>query len=107
MCQALAVTGDDESGDQLASVEPAALEKSDEPPVVARLIVEIRSDGSRTVARGALEDRATGQNVAIEARGDSPISLALALAKSMLKLPSLSRATARALLPGRRRKKRR
>lgn len=73
-----------------------------EPPVVARLVVEIRSDGSRTIARGALEDVQSGQNVAIEAKGDSPISLAMALAKSMLKAPALARTTVKALLPGRR-----
>jgi hypothetical protein len=58
-------------------------------PVVARLVVEIRSDGRRTIARGAAEDRASGQKVAIEARGDSPAQLALALARSLWKLPGL------------------
>jgi hypothetical protein len=48
--------------------------------VVARLVIEIRSDGSRTIARGAMEDVASGQSVALEARGDSPLSLALSLA---------------------------
>ena len=42
------------------------LEVSDEPPVVARLIVEIRSDGTRTIARGAIEDVASGQKTAID-----------------------------------------
>ena len=95
-----------QSDDDIVVVPDAEVERSSEPPVVARLVVEIRSDGSRTIARGALEDRATGQNVAIEARGDSPMSLALALARSMLKLPSIGKATARALLPGRRKKRR-
>lgn len=71
--------------------------------MVARLVVEIRSDGSRTIARGALEDVTMGQKVAIEARGDSPMQLAWALARTMLKAPSLARKTVRALLPGRRR----
>lgn len=61
-----------------------------EPPVVARLIVEIRSDGSRTIARGGLEDVASGQKVTIDARGDSPAQLALALARSILKMPRLA-----------------
>lgn len=81
----------------------------DEPPVVARLVVEIRSDGSRTIARGAVDDVATGQRVAIEARGDSPAQLAWALARSMVKLPMLAgmakksvRQSVRGLLPGRR-----
>lgn len=68
-------------------------------PVVARLIVEIRSDGSRTIARGAVEELASGQRVAVEARGDSPLSLALALARSLTSLPKLTaRAAVRGLL---------
>ena len=76
----------------------------DDLPVVARLVVEIRSDGRRTVARGALEDTAGGDSVAVEARGNSPLELALGLAKTMLQLPKLGRATVRALLPGRRKR---
>ena len=76
-----------------------------EPPVVARMIVEIRSDGSRTIARGAIEDVATGQRTQLEARGDSPIQLAIALARSLTQLPKLSaRSTIRGLL-GRRKPK--
>ncbi|HPH64168.1 MAG TPA: hypothetical protein PLF40_00410 [Kofleriaceae bacterium] len=63
----------------------------DELPVVARLVVEIRSDGSRTIARGGLEDAALGQRVTVEARGDSPLQLALALAKSLGALPTFRR----------------
>lgn len=59
-------------------------------PVVARLIVEVRSDGSRTIARGGLEDVATGQRVTIDARGDSPAQLALALARSIFRIPQLA-----------------
>jgi hypothetical protein len=73
-----------------------------EPPVVARLVVEIRSDGSRTIARGAMEDVTSGERVAVEARGDSPMSLALQLAKAMFKGPTLAARIARGLLPGRR-----
>ena len=76
-----------------------------EPPVVARLIVEIRSDGSRTIARGAVEDTVSGQRTTVEARGDSPLSLALALARSLTQLPRLgARSAVRGLL-GRRRTK--
>ncbi len=60
-------------------------------PVVARLVIEIRSDGSRTIARGGLEDMALGQRVTVEARGDSPLQLALALAKSLGTLPTFRR----------------
>ena len=75
------------------------LEVTDEPPVVARLIVEIRSDGTRTIARGAIEDVASGNKTAIEARGSSPLQLALALAKSLGQLPRLAaRSTIRGLL---------
>lgn len=76
------------------------LERADEPPVVARLVIEIRSDGSRTIARGAMEDVQLGQTVAIEAKGDSPLQLAMALARSMFKVPALARTAARAFLPG-------
>ena len=72
-------------------------------PVVARLVVEIRSDGRRTVARGAMEDAATGQGVAVEARGDSPVKLAMSLARAMFSLPALGRGAARAFLRSRRR----
>lgn len=80
---------------ELADARPTELAEAAEPPVVARLIVEIRSDGSRTIARGAVEDVASGQRAAIEARGDSPLQLALALARSLTQLPRL---TARSLL---------
>lgn len=74
----------------------------DEPPVVARMIVEIRSDGSRTIARGALEDSASGERVAIEAKGSTPAALAMSLARSMLSVPSLARQAVKALLVSRR-----
>jgi len=67
-----------------------------EPPVVARLVVEIRSDGSRTIARGAIEDLASGQRTAIEASGASPLQVAFALAKAITQLPRMG---ARAMLP--------
>lgn len=76
-----------------------------EPPVVARLIIEIRSDGSRTIARGAMEDTVSGQRTSVEARGDSPLQLAFALARTISQLPRLgARSAVRGLL-GRRRDK--
>ncbi len=66
----------------------------EEPPVVARLVVEIRSDGTRTIARGAVEDAQHGEKVAIEAHGTSPLQLAIALARSLTQVP-------RAILRGR------
>jgi hypothetical protein len=84
---------------------PEEVSRTDEPPVVARLVVEIRSDGSRTIARGALEDVVNGQRTTIEARGESPLQLALALARALTQLPRLgARSAVRGLL-GRRRDK--
>lgn len=70
----------------------------DDIPVVARLVVEVRSDGRRTIARGGLEDLTTGQRVTIDARGSTPAALALQLARSVFKLPALA---SRLLLKGR------
>lgn len=65
--------------------------KEAELPVVARIVVEIRSDGMRTIARGAMEDAASQTRVAIEASGASPLELASALAKSIFAAPWLPR----------------
>jgi hypothetical protein len=84
---------------ELVPRPPEVVERADEPPVVARLVVEIRSDGTRTIARGALEDVQHGERTAIEARGDSPIQLAIALARTLTQLPRLAaRAGVRGLL---------
>lgn len=72
------------AGEQL----PVAAE---ELPVVARIVVEIRSDGTRTLARGAMEDAASQTRVGIEAAGGTPLELALALAKSIWSAPWLPR----------------
>jgi hypothetical protein len=86
---------------ELVSVPPRELRG--EPPVVARLVVEIRSDGSRTIARGAIEDVTSGASTAVEARGDSPLALALALARELTRLPRLgARSAIRGLLGKRR-----
>jgi hypothetical protein len=77
------------------------LERDREPPVVARLVVEIRSDGSRTIARGAVEDATTGERTSVEVRGTSPLSLLLSLSRALVQIPSLAR-RARAALPARR-----
>jgi hypothetical protein len=73
-------------------------EPEPEPPVVARLMIEIRSDGSRTIARGALQDELSGEKVAIEAKGNSPIELAGQLAKSLVTGPLGLGALGKALL---------
>lgn len=66
-----------------------------ELPVVARLVVEVRSDGRRTIARGAMEDASTGMKAAIEASGTTPLELALTLAKSIFAAPWFHRQIAR------------
>lgn len=89
------LVGVSNDSDRLAS-EP------DLPPVVARMVVEIRSDGSRTVARGALEDLASGERVALRADGSTPLALASQLAKSLIKTPLFAKQAVRALLQPRR-----
>ncbi len=76
-----------------------ALSSDDDLPVVARLVVEIRSDGRRTVARGAIEDLASGVKTAVIARGDSPVRLAVDLARAIARLPRMAaRGAVRGLL---------
>jgi len=96
--------GSDPGAPGLSAREQPAIAQEDEGlPVVARMVVEIRSDGSRTVARGALEDL-SGQRVAVEARGATPWALARELAKALWTMP-LPRPSLRAMLPGRRRRR--
>jgi hypothetical protein len=79
------------------------LEAADEAlPVVARLVVEIRSDGSRTVARGAMKDELGGEQVSVVARGDSPLELAAQLTKSLVTMPLTAGQLAKAMLNARR-----
>ena len=73
------------------------VEEPGEPPVVARLVVEIRSDGTRTIARGALQDASIGQEVAIKAEGTTPLALAASLMRSLFSAPLLGRVISRAL----------
>lgn len=97
-----------ERRDELAAVNKtssALAEQQPEPPVVARLMIEIRSDGSRTIARGAVQDELTGEQVAIEAKGNSPLELAGQLAKSLLTAPlGLGLATISRALPNQKRR---
>ena len=94
---------DDDEKPELVQV-PKGGALQEEPPVVARLVVEIRSDGSRTIARGAVEDTVSGQRTQVEAHGASPLQLALALARSLTQLPRLSARSAVRGLLGRRKK---
>jgi hypothetical protein len=65
----------------------APLAERPEPPVVARLIVEIRTDGTHTVARGAMEDVVTGERTQVEAEGGTPLELARSLAGALMTTP--------------------
>lgn len=65
--------------------------------MVARLVVEIRSDGTRTVARGALEDAVAGEDVALAVEAESPAALLGKLTRSLLSLPAMLRTPAQAL----------
>lgn len=66
----------------------------DELPVVSRLVIEVRSDGTRTIARGAAEDPAG--KVGLEVRAESPAELAAALVKLLLQVPALAASNFRA-----------
>lgn len=68
-----------------------------DPPVVARLVVEIRSDGTRTIARGVMEDTNTHQTAAVRAEGTTPAQLARSLAASLVTLPISAARMARTL----------
>jgi hypothetical protein len=95
---------DDGAPRTLQKQSDSLAERPGDPPVVARLVVEIRSDGTRTIARGAMEDAVSGERVAVEARGTTPMALAASLAKTMFSAPMLARHAVRALLDARRRK---
>lgn len=60
------------------------------PPVVARMVVEIRSDGTKTIARGALEDLQAGERVALQADAATPAALAKELSRAILSAPALA-----------------
>jgi hypothetical protein len=95
----LVAVEDDSPRDVAERAGPEALAEEDEElPVVARMVVEIRSDGTRTVARGALDDRASGQQVALRFDAASPLSLAKSLAKAIVSVPSIARSSWRARL---------
>lgn len=85
----------DDEHDQVELIDASAsreraLSSDDDLPVVARLVVEIRSDGRRTVARGAIEDVGSGAKTAVVARGESPVRLAVDLARAIARLPRMA-----------------
>jgi hypothetical protein len=89
--------GDEDTSDELAPREGAAIAPEEELPVVARLVVEIRSDGTRTVARGAMFEAESGQKVAVELQSGSPWQMAQSLVKALLRMPKLVLKTRKAI----------
>jgi|SRR5688572_5904882 len=81
-----------------APANSSLAEQPDEPPVVARMVIEIRSDGTRTIARGALEDALSGERVAVKAEGSTPMALAASLAKTIFSAPALAGQAVKALI---------
>jgi hypothetical protein len=66
---------DPDRKDGLAPRESFEVTGDTELPIVARLIVEVRSDGRRTVARGLIEDTTTGRRTQLAASGANPVAL--------------------------------
>jgi hypothetical protein len=62
--------------------------RAQEPPVVAQLMIEIRSDGSHTIARGALHDLRSQESAHVHAEGKTPAQLIASLLGSLLSLPT-------------------
>ncbi len=94
--------GDDEVSSLAEAGVEGDLAGAEALPVVARLVVEIRSDGRRTVARGGVEDHLSGERVSVEARADSPLELAAALTRMLLSSPRVPRRALEAGLDERR-----
>lgn len=81
----------------------SAAEDAHLPPVVARMVIEIRSDGSHTIARGAVEDVQQGTRVDLKVEAESPIKLLWKLVRTVGQTPALmrgARQTVRGLLGG-------
>jgi hypothetical protein len=83
------------------TLSPANLPSADEPPVVARLVVEIRSDGRRTIGRGTLEETELGKRTSIQVEGATPSQLLLSLVSALFRLPAFAGSVAQPLLAGR------
>jgi hypothetical protein len=56
-----------------------SIEPEREPPIVARCVVEVRSDGSMSIARGIFETKE--QSVLLEGKGRTPAELVAMLAR--------------------------
>lgn len=81
------------------TAEEASLEaEAGLPPVVLRMVVEVRSDGTRTIARGALEDQRMGERVQIKIDNFSPLLLGKEITRALLSVPSFAKRAARTML---------
>ena len=60
--------------------------------------MEIRSDGTRTVARGALKDELSGEQVSLVAKGNFPLELAAQLTRALVTAPLTAGQLAKAML---------
>lgn len=60
------------------------------------MVIEIRTDGSCTIARGAIEDVVRGDRVAVKAEGTTPLAVAPSLARAILQAPFLFRSASEA-----------
>ena len=86
--------------DKLKKAEAGAIQEQHLPPVVTRLVIEIRSDGTRTIARGAVEDLKSGERVELKAEGATPLLLIASLLRSLGDVPALAKKAASLFLPG-------
>jgi hypothetical protein len=86
--------------DKPVAAEPIDIQPSTPglPPVVARVVVELRSDGTRTVACASVQNAFLGQGVSVQAESRAPIKLALALLRTAERLPFLGPKVAKLLL---------
>lgn len=84
--------------DKPSKIEPGELQAHAEPPVIARLVIEIRSDGTRTIARGAAEDLQRGEKVQLQAEGRTPLELAFSLLGALKDVPAIARSFTKGLL---------
>jgi len=90
----------DDKKDLQTAPTAGPLQEAKEPPVVTRLVIEIRSDGSRTIARGAVEDVQSGEKVELKAEGATPFLLIASLLRSLTDVPLLAKKAASLFLPG-------
>jgi hypothetical protein len=106
------MAGSDEKEATLVPRPADPLQRADadeDLPVVSRLMIEIRSDGSRTVVRGRMEDHSGDepQAVQMEARAATPVELVKTLTRALVDVmrggPASLGTVIRGLLPGRRR----